>query len=120
MASFDLSQLLEGGALAGIGAAAVKALDWLRGRRRDQAEARRNEAEADVTVGAAWKGFADEMRREVDRLRARISELEQHVAARDRIIVALAHRLPMSPELRAMMLEIAPAAKPTHDQEPRA
>lgn len=108
MAAFDLSGLVEGGALAAIGGACVKLVDWWRRRRRD-------DAEADVTVGEAWQAVVKQLQADVARLTARVAELETHLVARDRIIVKLAYRLPMTPELRNLLLEIAPAAKDQFD-----
>lgn len=61
-----------------------RAVSWLRGRRKD-------DAEAQLTVGQAWQSIAEELRNDISNLRSRVERLEgENGILRDRLAAALA------------------------------
>jgi hypothetical protein len=119
----DMAVILTAG-----GGAATILLKWLLdqiggGRRKSRAEAGQIEAQTDALVATGWREMAAQLRAEIATERARCDEhmqamqlqieaLRHDLTTRDRIIVALAYRRKLDDELRALLLEIAPAADP--------
>lgn len=114
-----------GGGAVGLLVVMVKgARDLFNGQRqRARAEARKLDIDGSVALGRGWQEMVAELRLEMTRrdraCEERMDALEQEVAkllaglhARDRIIVALAHGRRLTDDLRAILLDIAPAASP--------
>lgn len=67
-------------------AAATGLLGWAAGRRKNDAEATKLEADAAAALGAGWKTFASELRGEIKRLH---EEMEQQEAECARVLTAV-------------------------------
>lgn len=91
--------------------------------RRNNADSEQIEAQTHLSLATTWREMAVELRTEMAAERQRcdqqmqtmqeqIAALRHDLTTRDRIIVALAYRRRLDDELRALLLEIAPAADP--------
>ena len=68
-----MNEPTTGAVAASVGGAIVAAINWLRSRRKDAAE-------ADLTVGQTWQEIVTELRTDIADLRSRIDVLEDDLA----------------------------------------